>query len=148
VSDVRVYDVTNDLRFCHFPGIFALVDDVLESPESLGWDSEAATDGWSFDVADEAKVEGEEFIEDLLRCVAQFPKGKIGVCLRSWKIEFPVYCDPPLHVWKPNVRLGGMRWILFRVQLPHTLGFEEVFPNVTDLAVCAHEKFPLKSTRA
>jgi hypothetical protein len=69
VSDVPVNDISNDLRFCHFPGIFTFIDDIFEPPESLGWDSEAATDGWSFDVADEAKVEWEEFIEHLLRRV-------------------------------------------------------------------------------
>ena len=79
MCDVRVYDVSNDLRFCHFPGILAFVNDVFEPPESFRWDSEAATDRWPFDIADEAKIVREEFVKNLLRCAAQFPERKVGV---------------------------------------------------------------------
>ena len=60
MRDIWIYDLLHGFWFGHFPGIFTLVDDVFETPETAGGDTEAATDTWSVYITYEAKIEGEE----------------------------------------------------------------------------------------
>jgi hypothetical protein len=84
-------DDVSSLGICgHLVAVLARLYDEFKPPEPVRWEAEPAAYGGAFGIAQEAKVDREEEVIDILWAIPQCPQGELGMGLFGWEFNVPV----------------------------------------------------------
>jgi hypothetical protein len=84
-------DDVSRLGICrHLVAVLARLHDEFKPPEPVGWEAEPAAYGGALGIAEEAEVDREEEVVDILRGVPQCPQGEFRMGLIGWEFNVPI----------------------------------------------------------